>query len=230
MVPARTPEGAQPHDLHPRGHARRSPPRGSSTWWWPPDGEPPPGAPAARRRRRPTSRTSARPPLGDIRSLRRWLLVAAVWAVAATALARDRADRGEQGRQTPTRTQAAGELGRVQRQLNDAHRRPRVAGRRAADLRRRDQARRPPQGRRGQGRQEHRATDRLAAGSTTSRGGSTTSSARRGARVVRGRHDDHSVGADAPTASGSASIAGPGKGGGPSLTDRILGTLEVSGR
>ena len=28
----------------------------------------------------------------------------------------------------------------------------------------------------------------------------------------------------------SASIAGPGKGGGPSLSDRFLGTLEVSGR
>ena len=55
--------------------------------------------------------------LADIRSLRRWLAVAAVWAVAATALGviallkANEDDSGEQAR-------AAGELGRVQRQLN----------------------------------------------------------------------------------------------------------------
>ena len=55
--------------------------------------------------------------LADIRSLRRWLAVAAVWAVAATALAvialleANKDDNGDQ-------TRAAGELGRVQRQLN----------------------------------------------------------------------------------------------------------------
>jgi TolA-binding protein len=55
--------------------------------------------------------------LADIRSLRRWLAVAAVWAVAATALAvialleANKNDNGDQ-------TRAAGELGRVQRQLN----------------------------------------------------------------------------------------------------------------
>jgi TolA-binding protein len=55
--------------------------------------------------------------LADIRSLRRWLVVAAIWAVAATALAvialleANKDDSAEQ-------TKAAGELGRVQRQLN----------------------------------------------------------------------------------------------------------------
>jgi chromosome segregation ATPase len=55
--------------------------------------------------------------LADIRNLRRWLAVAGVWAVAATALAvialleANKDDSGE-------RTRAAGELGRVQRQLN----------------------------------------------------------------------------------------------------------------
>ena len=55
--------------------------------------------------------------LADIRSLRRWLAVAAVWAVAAAALAvialleANKDDNGDQ-------TRAAGELGRVQRQLN----------------------------------------------------------------------------------------------------------------
>ena len=55
--------------------------------------------------------------LADIRSLRRWLAVAAIWAVAATALAvialleANEDDSADQ-------TKAAGELGRVQRQLN----------------------------------------------------------------------------------------------------------------
>ena len=55
--------------------------------------------------------------LADIRSLRRWLAVAAVWAVAATALAvialleANKDDSADQ-------TRAAGELGRVQKQLN----------------------------------------------------------------------------------------------------------------
>jgi len=55
--------------------------------------------------------------LADIRSLRRWLAVAAVWAVAATALgviALLEANKDDNSAQT----QAAGELGRVQRQLN----------------------------------------------------------------------------------------------------------------
>jgi chromosome segregation ATPase len=55
--------------------------------------------------------------LADIRSLRRWLAVAAVWAVAATALgviALLEANKDDDADQT----RAAGELGRVQRQLN----------------------------------------------------------------------------------------------------------------
>ena len=56
--------------------------------------------------------------LGELRSTRRWLAVAAVWAVAATALAvfaLIEANKEDEG----ARTQAAGELGRVQRGLND---------------------------------------------------------------------------------------------------------------
>ncbi len=55
--------------------------------------------------------------LADIRSLRRWLAVAAVWAVAATALgviALLEANKDDSADQT----KAAGELGRVQSQLN----------------------------------------------------------------------------------------------------------------
>jgi septal ring factor EnvC (AmiA/AmiB activator) len=56
--------------------------------------------------------------VGSVRSLRRWLIVAGVWAVAATAIAvfalvkADEAD--DAGRE-----QAAGDLDRVQRQLDD---------------------------------------------------------------------------------------------------------------
>ncbi len=56
--------------------------------------------------------------LGDLRSVRRWLAVTAVWAVAATALgvfALIEANKDDDS----ARTQAAGELGRVQRALND---------------------------------------------------------------------------------------------------------------
>jgi TolA-binding protein len=55
--------------------------------------------------------------LADIRNLRRWLAVAAVWAVAATALgviALLEANKDDSADQT----RAAGELGRVQSQLN----------------------------------------------------------------------------------------------------------------
>ena len=55
--------------------------------------------------------------LADIRSLRRWLAVTAVWAVAATALgviALLEATNDDSADQT----KAAGELGRVQRELN----------------------------------------------------------------------------------------------------------------
>jgi TolA-binding protein len=55
--------------------------------------------------------------VGQVKSLRRWLIVAGVWAVAATALAVfaliQANQEDEEGRE-----QAAGELGRVQRQLD----------------------------------------------------------------------------------------------------------------
>jgi septal ring factor EnvC (AmiA/AmiB activator) len=56
--------------------------------------------------------------IAQVKGLRRWLIVAGVWAVAATALAvfaliqANRAD--DEGRE-----QAVGEFGRVQRQLNE---------------------------------------------------------------------------------------------------------------
>jgi septal ring factor EnvC (AmiA/AmiB activator) len=56
--------------------------------------------------------------VGQLKSLRRWLIVAGVWAVAATALAVfaliQANQEDEEGRE-----QAAGELGRVQRDLDN---------------------------------------------------------------------------------------------------------------
>jgi chromosome segregation ATPase len=55
--------------------------------------------------------------LADLRSIRRWLAVAGIWAVAATALgviALIEANKDDSADQT----KAAGELGQVQRQLN----------------------------------------------------------------------------------------------------------------
>jgi septal ring factor EnvC (AmiA/AmiB activator) len=56
--------------------------------------------------------------LGELRSTRRWLAVAGVWAVAATALAVFALIEAGQEDES-ARTRAAGELGRVQRALND---------------------------------------------------------------------------------------------------------------
>jgi septal ring factor EnvC (AmiA/AmiB activator) len=56
--------------------------------------------------------------LGDIRSLRRWLIVTAVWAAAATAVAVIALIQANED-DDAARTQAAGELGRVQRSVND---------------------------------------------------------------------------------------------------------------
>ena len=56
--------------------------------------------------------------LGELRSTRRWLAVAGVWAVAATALGVFALIEANQD-DDAARTQAAGELGRVQRALND---------------------------------------------------------------------------------------------------------------
>jgi TolA-binding protein len=55
--------------------------------------------------------------LADIRNLRRWLAVAAVWAVAATALAVIALLEASED-DSADRTRAASELGRVQQQLN----------------------------------------------------------------------------------------------------------------
>ena len=55
--------------------------------------------------------------VADLRSLRRWIAVAGIWAVAATALgviALIEANKDD----TADQTKAAGELGQVQRQLN----------------------------------------------------------------------------------------------------------------
>ena len=81
--------------------------------------EPPPGGPCPARPGDVAPYVEDERPatLADIRSLRRWLAVAAVWAVAATALGvialleANKDDSAEQER-------AAGELGRVQKQLN----------------------------------------------------------------------------------------------------------------
>ena len=78
--------------------------------------EPPPGGPRAGDVA-PYVEDDRPATLADIRSLRRWIAVAAIWAAAATALAvialleANKDDGGDQAR-------AAGELGRVQRQLN----------------------------------------------------------------------------------------------------------------
>jgi septal ring factor EnvC (AmiA/AmiB activator) len=55
---------------------------------------------------------------GELRSTRRWLAVAGIWAVAATAIAVFALIEANKEDDT-ARTQAAGELGRVQRALND---------------------------------------------------------------------------------------------------------------
>ncbi len=56
--------------------------------------------------------------LGELRATRRWLAVALVWAIAATALGVFALIEAKQ-EDDAAKTQAAGELGRVQRSLND---------------------------------------------------------------------------------------------------------------
>jgi TolA-binding protein len=56
---------------------------------------------------------------GELRSTRRWLAVAGVWAVAATALAVFALIEANNDDDEAARTKAAGELGRVQQQLNN---------------------------------------------------------------------------------------------------------------
>lgn len=78
-------------------------------------GSPPP-APSRRERRRQAAERPAS--VAQLRSLRRWLVVAGVWAVAATAIAvfaLIQADREDEA----ARDQASGQLGRAERRLND---------------------------------------------------------------------------------------------------------------
>jgi archaellum component FlaC len=57
--------------------------------------------------------------VGDIRSTRRWLAVTAVWAVAATALAVFALLEANKDEDNGQEQRVAGELGRVQRGLNE---------------------------------------------------------------------------------------------------------------
>jgi TolA-binding protein len=57
--------------------------------------------------------------VGDVRSTRRWVAVAAVWAIAATALAVFALVEANKDDDSDERQRVAGELGRVQRDLND---------------------------------------------------------------------------------------------------------------
>jgi peptidoglycan hydrolase CwlO-like protein len=55
--------------------------------------------------------------VGDLRSLRRWLLVTAVWAVAATALGVIALIQANDAKDEEARTKSAAELSRVQNDL-----------------------------------------------------------------------------------------------------------------
>jgi TolA-binding protein len=57
--------------------------------------------------------------VGDVRSTRRWVAVAAVWSIAATALAVFALVEANEDDDSGERQRVAGELGRVQRDLND---------------------------------------------------------------------------------------------------------------
>jgi polyhydroxyalkanoate synthesis regulator phasin len=57
--------------------------------------------------------------VGDVRSTRRWLAVTAVWAVAATALAVFALIEANKDEDNSQEQRVAGELGRVQRDLNE---------------------------------------------------------------------------------------------------------------
>jgi hypothetical protein len=76
-----------------------------------------PGPPPVERRERPLSEDELPASVAQFKSLRRWLIVAGVWAVAATALgvfALIQANEGEEA----GREEATGRLGQVQRQLD----------------------------------------------------------------------------------------------------------------
>jgi TolA-binding protein len=57
--------------------------------------------------------------VGDVRSTRRWVAVAAVWAIAATALAVFALIEANKDDDSGERQRVAGELARVQRDLGD---------------------------------------------------------------------------------------------------------------
>ena len=166
--------------------------------------------------------------LADIRSLRRWLAVAGIWAVAATALgviALLEANKDDSADQT----KAAGELGRVQQQLNS----------RIDDLESRiDDLPTSDDVSKLDGRlkavEDDADKSQGCRGPAQRAGGRPRGPGRRSRDTGRASSSQSDTGTDhhplAATTSRSASITGPGKGGGPNLTDRILGTLEVSGR
>ena len=191
--------------------------------------EPPPGAPQPPRPGDVAPYVEDERPatLADIRSLRRWLAVAAVWAVAATALgviALLEANKDDSADQTQGRRRARARPAQLNSRIDDLESRidelptsddvSKLDGRLKAveDDADKSQA----------------AADKLSGRVDDARdAGRRARVTRRRARVspTRDRQPRPSA-----TTSASASIAGPGKGGGPNLTDRILGTLEVSGR
>ncbi len=162
--------------------------------------------------------------LGELRSTRRWLAVAAVWAVAATALAVFALIEANK-EDDAARTQAAGELGRVQRGLND---RIDELDSRVDELPTSDDLSKLD----GRIRDIEEAADAATTDTERLRAARRPRDAGRRARAGEraAGHRDHAVIRLIAPTHGSASIAAPGKGGGPNLTDRILGTLEVSGR
>ena len=184
--PGASAEGAQPGDLHPRRGARRSPPRGSSTSWWRPDGR------ASAGRRRPPYVEDERPATyGELRSTRRWLAVAAVWAVAATALAvfaLIEANEDDSGERTAGRRGARPRAARAERRASTTSSRASTSCRPPTISRSSttgsSTSSRPPTGR-------PRTSSAWAAGWTTWRRGSTSSSRRHAAEQPD--TDDHSV-------------------------------------
>ena len=148
-------EGAEPDDLHPRGHADDSRGVGAVPGGGRVSGEPPPGAAALRRR--PTSEDDRPATVADLRSLAAGCIVAAVWAVAATALGVIALIAGEQGRHRPTRPSRRRAC-RASKAANSptASTTSNAQLRRPAHLRRRVEARRPHEGRRGRRGQEPR--------------------------------------------------------------------------
>ena len=87
----------------------------------PPTPPPPPGdrPPAVVRERVPIDEESQPATVGELRSLRRWVAVAGVWAVAATAIGVIALVVANQEDDSGVEERTAGQIARVQRQLND---------------------------------------------------------------------------------------------------------------